>query len=209
MKSWTIACLSLLLAACGGLKSADPPVLYYRLTAPALQGGEPLAADLLVPRPAAAPGLDSQQLATRWPGLRLDYYADARWSVPVPGMVQAALAEALQGTGRLRSVQGDLARFRSTHVLDLEVRRFEADYQGGEVPVAWVAIAGTVGRQSDRRVIASWSVEASVPARANRLSDVVAAIDAAFDQAATETATRAMDAIAADLARQPTAAAER
>jgi len=198
------------LAACtgfagcaGGLRSNVPAPLVYRIGAPQLSGGDLLAADLLVALPTTAPGLDGQQIATRWPGLRFDYYANARWAAPLPAMLQAALIEALQGSRRLRSAQGDLGRFRATHVLTFEVRRFEADYTAGATPVAHVTLAATIGRQPDRRVLASWSVATQEPAAANRLTEVVAALDTAFGRAATELATRSFDAIGADLARQP------
>ncbi len=209
MRTLLTLAAALVLAACGGLKSSQPAPVFYRLGAPVLAAGETLPADLLVPRPTAAPGLDSQQIATRWPGLRLDYYADARWGGPLPGMVQAAVIESLQGTRRLRSVQGDLGRFRATHVLDLEVRRLEADYVAGTPPVARVTLAATLGRQSDRRPLATWTIATEAPAAANRLSEVVAALDDAFARAVTELATRSTDAIAADLARQPEGQAAR
>jgi len=194
----------LAVAACaGGFKSTEPAPLIYRVTAPELAGGNELAADLLVAVPMTAPGPDNHQIATRWPGLRLDYYANARWAAPVPDMLQSAVIEALQGSRRLRSVQGHFGGFRATHVLTLEVRRLEADYTAGAVPVARVTLAATLGRQSDRQVLASWSVATQEQASANRLTEVVAALDAAFDRAAAELATRTFDAIGEDLARQP------
>jgi ABC-type uncharacterized transport system auxiliary subunit len=193
----------LCIAGCaGGLKSTEPAPLIYRVGAPELPGGDQLAADLLVAMPDTAPGLDNQQIATRWPGLRLDYYANARWAAAVPAMVQSALIESLQGSQRLRSVQGDLGRFRATHVLTIEVRRLEADYTQGSTPIARVTLAATLGRQSDRRVLATWSVATQEAATANRLTEVIAALSVAFGQAATEIANRSFDAIGQDLARR-------
>lgn len=198
------ACLGI--AGCAGaLKSAEPAPLVYRVFAPELPGGDAFAADLLVAMSTTAPGLDSRHIATRWPDRRFDFYAGARWAAPLPAMVQLAVIESLQGARRLRSVQGDSASFRATHVLALEIRRFEADYTAGATPVARVELAATLGRQSDRRVLASWSVATRESAAANRLTEVVAALDAAFGQAVTETAARCFDAIGEDLARQPEA----
>ncbi|HXV40019.1 MAG TPA: ABC-type transport auxiliary lipoprotein family protein [Steroidobacteraceae bacterium] len=194
------AAFALAAAGCvGGLKNTDPEPRMYRVTAPELPGGDGLAADLLVARPESAPGLGVNRIATRWPGLRFDYYAGARWAEDLPGMVQSALVESLAGAQRLRSVQGDLGRFHATHVLSVKVQYFEADYTAGAVPTARVVLAATLGRQADRRVLASFSVATSQPAAANRLTEVVAALDAAFGRAATEVATRSFDAIAADL----------
>jgi cholesterol transport system auxiliary component len=119
--------------------------------------------------------------------------------VRTPRLVESALIEALQNSGRLRSVQGDFGRFRSTHSIALEVRRFEADYTGGTPPVAQVALAVTVGRHSDRQVLAAFSVVAEERAGENRVSAVVAALDAAFGKAAAEVAANSLDVIARDL----------
>ena len=199
----------LLLGACfGGLKNDVPAPVNYRISAPKIAPGAALAADILVSVQATAPGLDGTGIAARFPGSRIDYLAGARWPVRTPALIESALIEALQDSGRLRSVQGDFGRFRTTHTLTLEVRRFEADYTAGEPPVAQVALAVTIGRQSDRSVLAAFTVAAEERASENRISAVVAALDAAFARAATDIATRSLDTIAADLARATLGQAE-
>ena len=196
----------LLVGACfGGLRNEAPVPVNYRIGAPKLAAGEPLAADLLVEVAATAPGLESTGIAGRWPASRIDYLADARWSVRTPHLIESALIEALQDSGRLRSVQSGFSRYRTSHTLTIEVRRFEADYTGGEPPVAAVALAVTVGRQSDRSVLAAFTVAAEERASENRVSAVVAALDMAFGRTAAEVASRAFEAITSDLARQPEA----
>jgi cholesterol transport system auxiliary component len=112
--------------------------------------------------------------------------------------LQAALVESFQDSGRLRSVQDDFGRFRATHTLVVDVRRFEADYTAGGLPVAQVEFTATLGRNADRRVLASFTASAGVNAGENRQSAVVAALDAAFAQAAAEVAGRSLDALAAE-----------
>ena len=186
-----------LAAGCfGGLKEPVPQPLVYRITAPKLAAGAPLAAHLKVDVGQVAPGLDSSGIATRWPGQRLDYVAGARWAEELPLLLEAALIESLQDSGRLSSVQGDFGRFRATHTLVIEVRRFEADYTGGGLPVAQVALTATIGG-TDRRVLASFTVSGSEAAAANRQTAVVAALDAAFARATAELAQKTFDAIAA------------
>jgi cholesterol transport system auxiliary component len=194
---------SLCLAGClGGLKNETPQPTSYRISAPALAQGAPLAADLLVTVDATAPGLEGTGIAGRFPGSRIDYFAGARWPVRTASLVESTLIESLQNSGRLRSVQGNFGQFRSTHTIAIEVRRFESDYTGGEPPVAQVGLAVTVGRQSDRRVLTAFTVAAEEKASANRVSAVVEALDAAFARAATDLAARSLETIAADLANQ-------
>jgi cholesterol transport system auxiliary component len=192
---------SLLLGGClGALKEGAPAPVVYRIDAPALGPGDPIGADLLVTVDATAPGLEGSGIAGRWPGSRIDYLAGARWPVRTPALVESALIEALHDSGRLRSVQGETGRFRTTHTIALEVRRFEADFTGGEPPVAHVELAVTIGRHSDRRALAVFTVAAEEKAAENRVTAVVAALDAAFARAAAELAGRGLDAIAADVA---------
>jgi len=206
MRTTILAVAAALAAGCfGGLRNEAPPPLIYRLGAPALAAGAPLAADLLVVVERTAPGLDGTGIAGRWPGNRLDYLAGARWAERVPVLVQSALVEALQGAGRARSVQGDLGRFRATHTLVIDVRRFDADYTGGGLPVANVELAATLGRASDQRVLASFAVSASESAAENRQTTVVAALNAAFARAAGELADRTFEAIGAEPAAQASA----
>lgn len=212
MKWLTVIAAGALLAACAsGFERNAPEPRIYRLSAPAMAAGEPLAADLLVLRPVVAPGLRTERIISAWPGNRLDYFAGARWSGELGTVVQGSLMEALRASGRLRTVEGDPARFRASHVLGLEVRRFEADYAvtAGAAPVARVTLTATVGRYGDRRALESWTVATETPAAANTLSAVTAALDDAFGKAVQEVVARSAQAIAADLASQPAARAAR
>jgi cholesterol transport system auxiliary component len=199
MRIAIIAAAAVLAAGCfGGLKKQVEQPLMYRIEAPRLAVGAPLAADLKVVIGALAPGLDGSGIATRWPGQRVDYLAGARWAEELSTLLESALVESLQDSGRLRSVQGDLGRFRVTHTLVVEVRRFEADYSGGGLPVAQVSFAATLGSTSDRRVLTSFTVSVEEGAAENRQSSVVAALDTAFSRAVSEAAGKSFEAIAAD-----------
>jgi cholesterol transport system auxiliary component len=196
MRIACIAAVAALAAGCfGGMREQAPPPLIYRVDTPALAVGAALPVDLKVVVSGTAPGLDGTGIAGRWPGQRLDYLAGARWADRLPVLVQSALAEAFQDSGRLRSVQGDLGRFRASHTLVVEVRRFEADYTAGGAPVAQVSLAVTLGRASDRHVLAAFTASASEPAAENRQSAVVEALGKAFARATNEAAERSFAAL--------------
>ncbi len=200
-----IVCGGLLTACAGGFERNVPEPRVYRLSAPVLEAGELLPAELLVLRPMVAAGLHTERIISAWPGNRLDHFAGARWSGELGNVIQGSLMDALRESGRLRTVEGDPARFRASHVLGLEVRRFEADYADapGPVPVARVSMTATIGRYGDRRALQSWTVATEAPAAANTLGAVTAALDQAFGQAAAQIVERSAQAIAADLAGQP------
>ena len=200
-----IVCGGLLAACAGGFERNVPEPRVYRLSAPALEAGELLPAELLVLRPMVAAGLHTERIISAWPGNRLNYFAGARWSGELGNVIQGSLMDALRASGRLRTVEGDPARFRASHVLGLEVRRFEADYADapGPAPVARVSMTATIGRYGDRHALQSWTVATEAPAAANTLGAVTAALDQAFGEAAAEIVERSAQAIAADLAGQP------
>jgi ABC-type uncharacterized transport system auxiliary subunit len=206
MNRLTMTLAVALLAGCtGGFERDAPEPALYVLSAPRVEATAMvrLPSDLIVLRPALAPALATERMATRWPGNRIDYYADARWSGDAGLVVQAALVESLRGTGNYQSVEADPGRFRPTHVLGVEVSRLEADYTNGAVPVARVVMTATVARHPDRRSLSTWTVSAERQAADNTLTAVTAALDEAFSSAALEIVTGTTGAIGTDLRSQP------
>jgi cholesterol transport system auxiliary component len=207
MRTLIIATAAALAAGCfGGLKNEVQAPNIYRLDAPKLEAGATLSADLSIVVERTSPGLDGDRIAGRWPGNRLDYLAGARWAGELTGILQSALVAGFQDSGRLRSVQGDVGRFRATHALVVDVRRFEADYTGGGLPIAQVEFSAAVGRLSDAHVLATFTVSAREAAAENRQTSVVAALETAFAGAAREMAGKALAAIEADAAAGEAAA---
>jgi cholesterol transport system auxiliary component len=193
--AWRLAAIgnALLLAGCSGLRSDAPPTQAWRLDPPAaaaiapVQGaagsGAASAATLRLLRPLAAPGLDSDRIALLRPDRTLDYYAANRWSGRVPEMVQALALDTLRAAGAYRAVQPEEAPFSYDETLQIEVRDFQAEYGATGAPVARVALVCTLGRRSDRAVLATFTLAGSAAAADNRMHAIVAAFDAALDAA--------------------------
>jgi len=81
----------------------------------------------------------------------------------------------------------------------VSIRRFEADYSSDSgAPTVQVAFDCTVGRRSDRGVVATFTAAASVPATADRMAAVIAAFDAATSDALRSIEAQTLTAIAAD-----------
>jgi ABC-type uncharacterized transport system auxiliary subunit len=81
-------------------------------------------------------------------------------------------------------VYGENSPMRSEYFLQVIVRDFVAEYAGDDtVPVARVALECTLGRRLDRAVMATFTAEGQAPAAANRMNEVVAAYEAALQQA--------------------------
>jgi cholesterol transport system auxiliary component len=180
-----VAVAVLLVAGCSGLHSKEGVPQTYTLVsapAPAVVSTPAGAATLQVLRPLAAPGLDTDGIALLRDTHRLDYYSASRWPAPLPDVVQALAVDALRAAGHFRAVQPDATALLSDDVLQIEVRHCEVEYSG-DSPVVHVQLMATLGQRSDRSMLSSVAAESRKPAAENRMQSVVAAFQAAIDEA--------------------------
>jgi len=206
-----LSCLALALsAACTGLfTSNERPEQTYYLRAPAVPtpagGLSPAAAPALrVARPFADPGLDTTHLMLLEPDHRMSFYTGARWPAPMTEMVSALVVQTLRASGQWRSVADSGSPFPSDYLLQVTVRRFDADYtQGGPAPTVQVALDCVIGRRDGREVIGTFVVSGSAAAGENRLGAVVGAFEQATDAALTALGSQALAVVSADAARHP------
>ncbi|HEV8017630.1 MAG TPA: ABC-type transport auxiliary lipoprotein family protein [Steroidobacteraceae bacterium] len=204
-----------LLAGCSGLfRSTAPPEQTYYLRPPAVPAAAPAGADagaasdgaaaqpalvsLRVIHPVAAPGLDSPHIILIQANHRMNFYAGSRWPAPVTDMVGALALETLRGSGAWASLEDPASPFPSDYLLQIAVRRFEADYTaGGAAPVVYVMLECAVGRREGREVVATFTAAGSARATANRLGEVVAAFEQAAGEALTSLSQQAGQAVRA------------
>ena len=182
-----VACAA---GGCADFHSKQAAIQVYTLQpsfSAAAAGTTAATATLQVARPLAAPGLDTDGIALQRDGQRLDYYAASRWAAPLPEIVQSQAIEALRASGRFRSVQPEGAAFAADLVLQLEIRRCQAEYGGADgAPTVQVQLLATLGRRADRSVLATVSAAGTAPASENRMQSVVAAFQAALGTALGE-----------------------
>jgi len=187
--------MSVLLAGCGGLlRSTAPAEQTFRLRSalPAVSNVVAIKTTLQLLPVAVQPGLDTTRIALVRPGNRLDWYADARWAGPLNDVVTALLAQSLRDSGRFAQVATDAAAMDADMVLAVTVRRFEAEQSAeGALPVAQVRLECTLSSLTAHRQLAAFTATAAVPAGANRLTDVVAALEQAAQQAVAEVVEQA------------------
>jgi cholesterol transport system auxiliary component len=179
------AAAALLTAGCAGLHSSEQAMQVYTLEPawPATVASATATLTLQVPRPLAAPGLDTNRIALTRGAQRLDYYAASSWPGPLPDFLQSLALDALRASGKFRAVQADAAAFAADRILQIEVRRCQAEYTGAGLPVAHVQLVATLGQRSDRSLIASVSADSAVPAAENRMQAVIAAFQRALGEA--------------------------
>lgn len=180
------------LAGCSSLLHSDaPPVQVYTLRAASASSGSgadpaaPVDASLRVAHPIAGPGLGTSQIVLLQPDHRLNVYAASAWAADAPALLESLAAETLRGSGHWRSVEDAESPFPADYLLQITIRRFDADYSGGTeaAPTVQVTLDCTLGKEDARNIVATFVASGSAVASANRLGDVVAAFQQATDAA--------------------------
>jgi cholesterol transport system auxiliary component len=204
---WRIApiLVGLGVAGCSGLLHSDAaPVQVYTLRAGRLSAASgadsrpSVQASLRVAHPFAGPGLGTSQIVLLEPDHRMNVYAASAWAADAPALIESLATQTLRSTGAWSAVEDAESPFPADYLLQISIRRFDADYSGGDAPpTVHVTLDCTLGTEDARTIAASFVAAGSAAASANRLSEVVAAFQQATDQAL------------ASMARQISAAARR
>jgi len=130
MKRIVVAFVALLASGCIhlGPESKSEKIETFRLSAPQIDAGAatPRSDALAISRPRTAPALDTTSIAITRPGQAFDYYEGVRWAEPTPAMVQQLLLQSLTASGVYATVVSAPTRVPFNHLLDVELRRFEA-----------------------------------------------------------------------------------
>lgn len=183
--------LGLAAAGCSSLLHSDAPLVQvYTLRAAAVatigaDPAAPAAAALRVAHPLAGPGLGTSQIVLLQPDHRLNVYAASAWAADAPALLESLAVETLRGSGHWRSVEDAESPFPSDYLLQISIRRFDADYSAGTdaPPTVRVTLDCTLGREEGREIVATFVASGSAVAGANRLGDVVTAFQQATDAA--------------------------
>ena len=203
--------LSLAVAGCSSLLRSDaPPVQVYTLRAAAAPSDgtadthPAVAASLRVAHPLAAPGLGTSQIVLLQPDHRMNVYAASAWAADAPALIESLATQTLRAADEWTSVEDAESPFPSDYLLQISIRRFDADYSAGTEapPTVHVTLDCTLGAEEGRTVLASFVAEGSAPAGANKLSEVVAAFQRAADQALASLSQQAFAAARAPSSRR-------
>jgi cholesterol transport system auxiliary component len=211
-----VALLPLAFSGCGGLldsKVAAPQTYVLRLpvNAPAADGSRAGSngGTVLVQRPEAGPGLDSNRIALLRSDRRFDFFAASLWAAPAPDVVESALVDAMRGSGVFSAVFDDASPFAPRYDLRCVMRRFEADYTdggnagAGAAPMINVVLDCTLGRRRDRVLLASFTAQGAIRAGEDRLNSIVAAFEAATSAAMNDLTASVTAALQAEEPKVP------
>jgi len=178
------------LAGCSDLIGpSSAPVQLYGLKP---SGGAPTTGPkvpwhLSVGVPTATDYLDRSRIALMQPDTSVDYYAGAQWTDHLPVLVQEALIEAFEDSGRIDGVAAESDGFKADYVLEMDLRDFQARYdQPDGVPTAVVRIAAKIAPTLSHNIASSFQASHQAQASQNSVGAVVQAMDAALGQALSE-----------------------
>lgn len=181
---------SLALSACSGDLLGPPeagPIYPLRPAFPAPAEGEKVNWALSVLRPDVPGGLDSDRIALLQANGTMDYYAKATYPDRLPAMIQRAVIDGFESSGRVTAIARAQEALHADYNLLIEVKDFQAAYKSQDgVPEAVVTMSAKLNTARGRRIIGSLAVSKSVTASANSTSAATQALSQALGQAVTD-----------------------
>ena len=178
--------LTALAAACEGLvPGKGPPPILYRLTPKSTFRDDlpTVSWQLVLELPLANAGLSTTRIALYRDPTNLEYYARASWTDRAPNMVLTLMIESFENSGRIVAVGRESIGLRSDFVLKTELREFQAEYYGGDLPTAHVAINAKLVQSATRTIVGSRNFESRYEARADSREAIIEAFDLALGKA--------------------------
>lgn len=180
-----VAFVSLSLAGCAALPGGGPaPLDTYELSAPSPEAGRRSRIQLLIAEPSALKALDGENIVVRPAPGEIQFLKGAQWADRLPKVVQARLAEAFQSSGAFSGVGRPGEGLAIDYQVITEIRAFEIRVGGGGQARVELFVRLLNDRNGTVRASRVFEAAAGLPGESNE--NYVAALDAAFRQAATE-----------------------
>jgi cholesterol transport system auxiliary component len=172
------------LVGCISLIKEPDPIAVYALR-PQLPDSTTLPAvnwSLTVIRPNAVAFLDSNHIAVRPEPNVLQVYKGANWSESLPDLVQANLVQALENSGRIKSVSRQNSGVPAEVAMLVDIRQFESVYApDAKIPDAVIQMHVKVLEYPSNRVIAAQTFSVIAPSASKDIPDVVQAFESGLN----------------------------
>lgn len=164
-----LAAAAVMMAALGGCAllggSREPATIYAPSMVPAPDPAWPaLDWQLSISRPEASRIVGTTRMAVRPVPGELQVYKGALWAKAPDEQLQDALLGEFEASGKLRAVARQGSGMAADHRLELDLRRFDADYGGNAAPAATIEVGAMLLGTGNRDVIASRTFTRAVPA---------------------------------------------
>lgn len=179
------------LAACGGnilgLGPPEPGAIYPVRPVFLASSGAKVNWALAILRPDVMAGLDSDRIALIQPDGSMDYYAKANYPDRLPALVQQALLDGFESSGRIQAVAPEQAALHAEYDLVTEIKDFGAHYaQADGIPQVRVWLTAKLATAHGRAIVSTLSSNQSLTASANNAGAVAQALQQGLGAAVTE-----------------------
>jgi cholesterol transport system auxiliary component len=166
MKTASLLAALLLLGGCSILGGTREPLTIYAPEPRVTPDPAWPQADwqLSIGRPTAPRMVDSARIAVRPVPGELQVYKGAIWAKGPDEQLQDVLLRTLEDSGRIRAVARQGSGISADYRLELDLRRYEADYAGNQVPAATIEVNVKLLHSGDREVVAAKTFLQAVPA---------------------------------------------
>ena len=191
LRTLPLAASLMLLAGCSALSSQqrDPVTIYAPLVQVAPDPNWPKVDwQLAVLKPTASRVVDSPRISVRPVPGELQVYRGVSWSQPSTDLIEEVLLNALEDSGKIRSVARPASGIRADYRLVLDLRRFDSDYAGAATPSAVIELNAKLLLSSDQRVVAARTFLVSKPASSTAIPQVVEAFEQSLQALGLEVA---------------------
>jgi cholesterol transport system auxiliary component len=170
------------LAACAVLGGSREPVTIYSPDPriPADPSWPDAAWQLSISRPEAARIVDSPRIAVRPSPGELQVYKGALWAKTPSEQLQDAVLRTLEDSQKIAAVARQGSGIAADYKLEMDLRRYEADYAGGTVPAATIEVNAKLLRSIDQDVVATRTFLQAVPAAGTDTAQVAQAFGQAL-----------------------------
>lgn len=174
------------LSACAALPGGSPkPLDTYELTAPDAHAARRRARlQVLVAEPSALKSLDGQNIVVKTGPTAIAYLDGAQWGDRLPKIVQARLAETLQGSNAFGGVGKPGEGLAIDYQLVTDIRAFQIVSGGGER--AKVSLFVRLLNDRNGVVVGEKLFESGAPVSGSGNDAYVSALDNAFGKAAVD-----------------------
>lgn len=192
-RAFLIGSSSLVLSACGGnvLGLGPPEAGQIYMVAPkfpgAPMGGEKVKWALAILSPDPAAGLDTDRIALTQPDGTMDYYAKAGYPDRLPAIVQQALLDGFEASGRIDAVAREQDALHADYNLAVELKDFAAHYsQRDGTPGVAVSLTVKLTTAHGRDIVGSFATTQTGTASANSAGAAAQALQQALGMAVNQ-----------------------
>jgi cholesterol transport system auxiliary component len=189
----TIAALLLALSvsACASSKKLD--TFDLSSTSPDVSTPKKQGRQILIAAPSALKALDGENIVVRSGPNSISFLKGAQWADRLPNIVQSRLLQAFESTGRLGGVGRPGEGLAIDYQVISDIRTFNINVSSGRIAI--VEIAVKILNDKNGTVRSSRVFRATSPVSGEGNASYIAALDRAFDSAASDIVTWTLSVI--------------